>query len=252
MIRRRLAEAQLALMLLSRLPAGRMAEPPPPAGAAVWAFPLAGLAVGALAAAVLWAGLAAGLPAPLAAGLALAAQVALTGALHEDGLADLADGLWGGRDAARRLAIMRDSRIGSYGTLALILSLGLRWQALAWLAAQGAGPAAGALVVLAMTSRLAPALLLAILPPARADGLGHAARDVPRAALLAAVPIALAPAFLLPGGPAMLAAQAALVAGLAALVRRRLGGQTGDVLGAGQQLAETGGWLALCAAAAAG
>lgn len=250
MIRRRRAEAQLALMLLSRLPAGRMAGPPPPIGAAVWAFPLAGLVLGGLAAAALWAGLALGLPASLAAGLALAAQVALTGALHEDGLADLADGLWGGRDAARRLEIMRDSRIGSYGTLALILSLGLRGQALAWLVAQDAGPAAGAIIVLAMTSRLAPVLLLATLPPARRDGLGHAARDVPGTAILAATLIALAPALLLPGWLAMLAVQAALVAGLAALARRRLGGQTGDVLGAGQQLAETGGWLALCTAAA--
>lgn len=249
MIRRRLAEAQLALMLLSRLPAGHLASPPP-IGTAVWAFPLAGLVLGAMAAAVLWAALALGLPAPLAAGLTLAAQVAMTGGLHEDGLADVADGLWGGRDPARRLQIMRDSRIGSYGTLALVLSLGLRWQALAWLVAEGSGLAAAALVVLAMTSRLAPVLLLATLPPARGDGLGHAARATPTEAVLAAILITLAPALLLPGAMPMLAAQAALTAGLAALSHQRLGGQTGDVLGAGQQLAETGGWLALCAALA--
>ena len=89
--------------------------------AAAWAWPLAGMAVGLLGAAagglVLWLGVA---PAAAAA-IAIAAQIFATGALHEDGLADSADGLWGGWDKARRLAIMKDSRIGTYGVLALVL-----------------------------------------------------------------------------------------------------------------------------------
>lgn len=249
---RALAQARLALMLLTRLPAGRLPEPAPAIGASVWAFPLAGLAVGGLAALILAAALALHLPPALAAGLALAAQVALTGALHEDGLADLADGLWGGRSPERRLEIMRDSRIGSYGAVALILSLGLRWQALAVLAANPLAPLA--LIALAMTSRVAPALLLATLPPARAEGMGASATGAPIPRALAAAALALAPVLALtpalPAAPLMVLVQALLTLGLARLALARLGGQTGDVLGASQQLAEIGGALALVAALA--
>lgn len=248
MMRARVEEARLALMLLTRLPAGQLRTPVPAIGTSAWAFPLVGLVVGALAGAVLAAALAAGLPAPLAAGLALGSQVALTGALHEDGLADCADGFWGGRDLARRLEILRDSRIGTYGAAALVFSLGLRWQALALLAAQ-AGPAqaALALVVLGATSRTAPALLLAGLPPARSDGLGHGASGVTRTTAFGAAILGLLPALALPAAVLpLVAVQAALVLGLARLARSRIGGQTGDVLGAGQQLAEIGGALVLC------
>lgn len=240
------AQAQLALMLLTRLPAGRLSDPAPTIGASVWAFPLAGLAVGGLAALTLAAALAFGLPPALAAGLALVVQVASTGALHEDGLADLADGLWGGRTVERRLEIMRDSRIGSYGALALILSIGLRWQALAVIAATPFAPLA--LIALAMTSRVAPAALLATLPPARADGMGRTATGASGKAVLIGAALALLPALALPAMGAMLAVQLGLCLGLARLAKARLGGQTGDVLGASQQLAEIGGALVLAAA----
>ncbi|RIK85995.1 MAG: adenosylcobinamide-GDP ribazoletransferase, partial [Hyphomicrobiales bacterium] len=105
-----------------------------------WAAPVAGALVGLGVGAVAWLALALGLPASLAAAFALAAGIAVTGALHEDGLADTADGFGGGRDRDGKLAIMRDSRIGSYGVLALGLSLIARWAALAALAA--ASPAA--------------------------------------------------------------------------------------------------------------
>ena len=236
MIRARLAELQLAVMLLTRVPAGRMAQAPT-AAAAAWAFPLAGLLPGLAGAALL----ASGLPGPLAAGLAVAAMVALTGALHEDGLADVADGFWGGRERARRLEIMRDSRIGSYGTLALILAIGLRWQA-----AMLAGPLA--LLVAAVASRVAPVVLMAVLPPARTDGMGHAARAVGAGRLAGAALIGLGPLLWLPGGLSALAAAAAGVAALALIARRKIGGQTGDVLGAGQQLAEIALLIALAQA----
>ena len=125
-LRARATEVQLALMLLTRLPAGRI-DPAPTIAAAAWAFPLAGAVVGVLQALVLIAAIGLGLPMAMAAGLALAAGVLATGGLHEDGLADCADGFGGGRSPARKLEIMRDSRIGSYGALALILGLGLRW-----------------------------------------------------------------------------------------------------------------------------
>ncbi len=104
---------------------------------AAWAYPLVGVVVGGLGAVTGALALWLGLPAPLAAGLVLLAMIAVTGALHEDGLADTADGFWGGWDRARRLEIMKDSQIGSYGVIALILSLGLRWSALGVLIAHG-------------------------------------------------------------------------------------------------------------------
>ncbi|HEY0212287.1 MAG TPA: adenosylcobinamide-GDP ribazoletransferase [Paenirhodobacter sp.] len=232
MIRTVLAQLQLAVMLLTRLPAGRLPDPVPQIGAAAWAFPLAGLGPGLIGAGVMAAALAMGLAPGLAAGLALAAQVAVTGALHEDGLADFADGVWGGRDRAGRLAIMRDSRIGSFGAVALILATGLRWQALAVLA----DPVV--MVAVAVASRVAPVALMAWLPPARAEGLGHSARGGGLAGLGLALLFGAGAMIFLPGGTMALAVAVAAVTGLGALARARLGGQTGDVLGTGQQVAE--------------
>lgn len=236
LIRARISEVQLALMLLTRLPAGRLADPAPAIAAAGWAFPLAGLALALPAALVLWLAMAAGIGAPVAVGLALATQIVLTGGLHEDGLADLCDGFWGGRDRARRLEIMRDSRIGSYGALGLILSVGLRWSALAALAAEGRGEIA--LIVAAMASRLAPLALMTALPPARADGMGHAAASVTPARLITALILGGAGLFLFEQGVAALMLAALTTCGLGLLARRKIGGQTGDVLGAAQQIAE--------------
>ena len=252
MMRTALAQIQLAFLLLTRLPVGRLPDPAPGLNAAAWAFPLAGLAVGVGAALVFWGATALGLPLGLAALLGLCAQIALCGALHEDGLADLADGLWGGHTRERRLEIMRDSRIGSYGVLALILSLALRWQALVYLGTLDFTLALQALVAMAMLSRVAPVALLALLPAARADGLGHSAQSVPVRSLAVATLVAIAPLLLLQSIPVVtlalvLAAQSAVVLALAAIARRKLGGQTGDVLGAGQQLAEIAGYVALAA-----
>ena len=247
--RRLLAQVQLALMLLTRLPAGRLPDPAPRLAEAAWAFPLAGLAVGALGALGLMAGLAVGLPAAVAAGLAVAVQVLVTGALHEDGLADCADGIWGGREVARRLEIMRDSRIGSYGVLALVLGVGLRWQALAAVATLSPGLAGTGLIALAMSSRVASVALMAALPPARADGMGHRATGATWASVALAAGLAIGAHLGLGlGGVAPLLAQAVTTVAVAALAQRKLHGQTGDVLGAAQQLAEIGGWLALLAA----
>lgn len=247
----RLAELRAALMLLTRLPVWP-GDAPPPVSRALWAFPLAGLAVGALALLVWQGAQVLDLPPAMAAVLALATMVLATGGLHEDGLADCADGLWGGRDRARRLAIMRDSRIGTYGTLALILSLAIRG---AGIVALGAG-AGLALLLVSGASRAAPALLLATLPAARADGLGHAASTGAGAgggAGGAAVAVGIAAACLLPFGlgAALLvgAGMAGLVLGFGRIARSRIGGQTGDVLGAAQQLAEIAGWIVLAALA---
>lgn len=240
----------VALMLLTRLPLPRL----PDAwfadqGRAAWAFPLAGLAVAAPAAALAWGAQALGAGAWVAAGLCLAVQVTLSGAMHEDGLADTADGLWGGADPARRLEIMRDSRIGTYGVIALILGLGLRWGALA--ALLGAGHF-WAPVAAAMLSRGLMPSVMAALPSARRDGLarGVGAVSWPVAAL--ALGLGVGAMALVAGSaavPAVLAAALA-VAGLARQARARIGGQTGDILGAVQQLAEIAALVAMQAALA--
>lgn len=243
--RARLSELQLALMLLTRLPAGRIAVVPA-MGAAAWAFPLVGFVVGAVSAAVLLAALALGVAPTMAAGLALLAGVLATGGLHEDGLADVADGFGGGRDRARKLEIMRDSRIGSYGALALVLSLGLRWQGLTILAAHSGEAAAMALVALGAASRAGMALALAVMPAARDDGLGKAAAGVD--ALRAGCALAIGMGALLAiGAPVAILAMAVagLALGLQAL--RQIGGQSGDLLGALQQVSEIAGWLVLSA-----
>lgn len=244
----RLDEARLALVLLSRLPAGRIARAPA-LGATVWAWPLVGAVVGLAQGLALAASLGAGLPAAVAALLAVVAGLALTGGLHEDGLADLTDGLSGGASPARRLEIMRDSRIGSHGATSLIMALGLRT---ACFAALAGGPAVALPVAAAMLSRAAMAGLLAALPQARRDGLGASAArgsNLRRAAAAAALALTAAVALLGPGalGPALAAALAVGATGMLAL--RRLGGITGDVLGAAQVVAELAALIAWLAAA---
>lgn len=243
----RLAEARLALVLLTRLPVGRIARAPA-LGATAWAWPLAGAAVGLGQGAVLAVALAADLPASVAALLAVTAGLVLTGGLHEDGLADLTDGLGGGDTPARRLEIMRDSRIGSHGAAALILALALR---AAGFAALTGGAAVALPVAAAMLSRATLPALLVALPQARRDGLGAAARpgSSGRATAVGAA-IALLAALLLLGPLGLAAALAAAAAATltGALARRRLGGITGDVLGAAQVVAELAAlvaWLAL-------
>jgi adenosylcobinamide-GDP ribazoletransferase len=217
-----------------------------------WAAPVAGVAVGLAGALVLALTSLIGLPALLRAGLATAALVAATGALHEDGLADVADGFGGGTTRAMKLDIMRDSRIGAYGALALTLALILRVGALAAALNGGFSRASLSLIVVAALSRAAALTPLALLNPARADGAGAAAGRLDPAALAAAWGSALVIALVL--GLASIGLGHALVAALAsgaaawamvALARRAIGGQTGDVAGAAQQLAEIAAWCGL-------
>ena len=245
-MRQVLAQAQVALMLLTRLPAGRL-ETAPPMARSVWAWPLVGALVGGIAALVYGAASLV-LPPVACALLAMAAAVLATGGLHEDGLADCADGFGGGTTRARKLEILRDSRIGSYGVLALGLVLALRATALAHLPP---AQAMTALVAMGAASRALLPLWLRLLPPARADGLGRAAMGPTRGGVLVAGLLGLA-ALLLLGPVAALVTGAAMLAASAAfagLALRQIGGQTGDVLGAQQQVADLAGLLALLALA---
>ncbi|WP_210527886.1 adenosylcobinamide-GDP ribazoletransferase [Rubellimicrobium arenae] len=234
-----------AFLLLTRIPAP---WPATPRGArAGWAWPIAGACVGLVAASVATVALLAGLSPGVAAALALATQAMATGGLHEDGLADSADGLWGGGTPDRRLAIMSDSRIGSYGALALMLGILIRWSALSGLLA--GGHAWGPLVAVGALSRWPMLAVLWALPPARDGGLSRLVGRPGTPTLVLAGLVALGLALAGAGTSAFLAAAAVLA--LAALwwrlVEARLGGQTGDTCGAAQQLTEMAALLALAA-----
>ncbi len=234
------ADVKVALSFSTRLPLSPgSATAGPDLARALWALPIAGAAVGVFGAAAYWLAARLGLPPLVAATLGVAATIAATGCLHEDGLADVADGFGGGATRERKLEIMRDSRIGTYGVCALALSVLLR---------------AGALASLMEPTRVAYALLAAhigaraILPafmwfvaPARRDGLSAdtgrpAAASVVVATVLGAVSVGVAL------GPASGLIAVVLVLIAAAVVARvslrQIDGQTGDVLGALEQVAE--------------
>jgi adenosylcobinamide-GDP ribazoletransferase len=230
-----------ALAFLTRLPVPRsLAQPGATLATGFRALPVVGAVIGLGSGLVYWGALAARLPSPAAAMLALGAAAILTGCLHEDGLADCADALGAGRDRTLALTIMRDSRIGSFGVLALIFVIGLKASALASLSGlQGVA----ALVAAHAGARGLIGLLAFSFPPARADGLGAALGRVDDKIAAQALLLGLLLPILV-AGP--VAALPALLAGAIAvlLVRqqadRRIGGHTGDVFGAAEQLAEAG------------
>lgn len=225
----------MALLLLTRIPVPFRV---PDRGArSAWAWPLAGLAAGGFAAGAGWIGAAAGLPDAILGGVILTILVVVTGALHEDGLADVADGFWGGFDRDRRLEIMRDSRIGSYGVIALALSLGLRWTALAALVAAGGW---AQMVAASMLSRVPMAAAMQGLAQARPDGLSHRVGRPGWVRVLLGAVVAFLPGLWLAGPAVCVAAGAVAVVavGIALVARDKIGGQTGDVLGAMQQVSE--------------
>ncbi|GLR84388.1 adenosylcobinamide-GDP ribazoletransferase [Bradyrhizobium iriomotense] len=233
-------DLRIGLSLATILPLG----PSTPVGdgdiaRAGWTLPVAGLLVGLLGAAVYALAFVLGVTPGPAALLALASTIIVTGALHEDGLADAADGLGGGT-RARKLEIMRDSRIGSFGVCALIISLTLRWSAVAAIAAPRS--VLIALLLAHVAARAGLPLFMALVPPARTDGLSAGAgRPAGANAAIALGLGALALAIGFGPGKAILAVILLAFIGLLTtwLAIRQLGGQTGDILGAYEQVAET-------------
>lgn len=222
-------------------------------------FPLVGILVGIFGAAVLWSA-AALWPLPLAVMLSMAATAWLTGGFHEDGLADTCDGLGGAVGREKALEIMKDSRLGTYGALGLVFVLGLKACALWALASESVALAAVALVLAHGVSRAGAVTVLALLPyggdPGHAKALPMTRRG---GASLAAAAFAWTAAFAVAAWLAMpdglgagrlafaLGCTASTVLGCAAWLRSRLGGHTGDALGAVQQLGELAVYLALAA-----
>jgi adenosylcobinamide-GDP ribazoletransferase len=235
-----ITDLAVAIAFFTRLP---LRPAGPVDGAAVarasWCAPLVGALIGALAGLAYWAAWRLNLPPFVCAALAVGAGMLLTGGLHEDGLADTADGL-GGETRERALDIMRDGRIGAYGTCALVICLALRIGALADL--PRAALVAWALVGAHAAARTVLPAFMRLVPPARADGLsasaGAPSRE--RAAVAAAIGIALL--WMALGFRNALIALVLMLIGalvIAWLARRKFGGQTGDVLGAVEQVSET-------------
>lgn len=243
-------DVKAALGMLTRLPVPHDADSAElDLARATRAYPIAGALIGIAGAAAYLVCDGLGLP-PLASGLlAVGATALLTGAFHEDGLGDTADGFAGAVERQGKLDIMRDPRIGAFGTLALVLSVGLRAAALAAIAEPGA--VAGALIAAHALARASLPVVMLQIPAARTDGLaagigrpepGHAGAAIVLAALIAFFALGL--------GTGLLALlMGALAAGaLALLARAQIGGYTGDVLGAIEQAVEV---VVLLTAAAA-
>lgn len=236
----RIGDLGVALGLLSRwpVPAGTEADPERAPALAAWAFPLVGLWIGIAAAILAWVSGLFGAPDPLVAGLALAALIAQTGGLHEDGLADCADGFWGASTREDRLRIMKDSRTGAFGALALALTTVVRFALLVELARVGG--MAAALCTAAALSRVPMALGMAWLDNARGHGLSASVGKPPRQTAMLAIAVGVAVAFVT-GGFAVVPSAIWLAAAATAVLliaRAKIGGQTGDVLGAVQVVGE--------------
>ncbi len=242
---------RLAFQMLTRVPAARgVAYTPLLDAASVRYYPLIGIFVGLAGAAAFAAGHGV-FGAPVAGVIAIAAIALLTGALHEDGLADTADGIGGGRSAERALEIMRDSRIGVYGVLTLVLAIAAKILVLATLPLW-----TGCAILIAAhgLSRWSIVLVIATAPYVRASGTASpVASAVSPASHLVAGITALACVALVALAATPVAAAGAL-AGLAcghiairAAYQRKIGGYTGDCLGATQQASELGAYLGLLA-----
>jgi adenosylcobinamide-GDP ribazoletransferase len=250
-----LADFWLCLSFYTRLPVPAKAPQSVARFArAVRVLPLAGAVPGAFAAFVLSGAGSIGLHPLLAAPLAVCCLIILSGALHEDGLADCADGFFGGPTPERRLEIMRDSRVGTFGALALALSLYIRAVSLTLVAGESLAVTSAVLVAAAALSRTAALFPLMVLPPARQSGAGFAAGKPEPAALATAgcLAVVLGMAPVLAGAEPVRAIAAITMATAAAysmvpLARKLIGGQTGDVAGAAQQLSEIAYYLTFAA-----
>lgn len=234
-----ITELGTGLAFLTRFPARGAAGGDASLARAAWTFPIIGTLVGAVGALAYWFAAMVGLHPFVAATLAVAATMLATGALHEDGLADTADGFGAGGSRERKLEIMRDSRIGTYGVAALALCILLKVGALASLVAPAL--VMPALIAPHAAARATLPAFMRMVPPARTDGLAADAGLPSLASAAIAAALGAAVLLLCLGPIAALAAILLLVAAAACmawLAKRQIGGQTGDVLGALEQAGE--------------
>jgi adenosylcobinamide-GDP ribazoletransferase len=234
-----IADLRIGISLCTRLPVGSIASlNDGEVARASWAFPVAGILVGLAGALAYWLAIRLNVAPIPAAALALAATMALTGAMHEDGLADSFDGM-GGKTREQKLEIMRDSRLGTFGALALVVTLLLRWSTLADIAEPRY--VALALICANASARAGMTAFMHLVPLARSDGLSSDAGRPPGQCVAAALAIGI---FCLLFGFGAKGAMISLLllapAGIitARIAIRQIGGQTGDVLGAFEQVGE--------------
>lgn len=231
-------DIRLGLVFFTRLPLPHFEVKDRSLADAIWTAPLVGLVVAVIAWLAYAVAALLGLAPSLAAALALASGMLVTGALHEDGLSDTSDGFGGGRTRERKLEIMRDSRIGTYGACALALSILARWSAIADLASPG--HVLVGLVVAHIASRALIPAFMQMLPQARIDGLSAGVGTLSDNVVLTALAIG-AVALLLLGLKGAVVAALCLVLLFVAfrkLCLAQIGGQSGDTIGALEQLAE--------------
>jgi adenosylcobinamide-GDP ribazoletransferase len=229
------ADAAACLGFFTRLPAGRFGLPEVDFASAMWAAPIAGAVVGVCAGAAFAVGRWLTLPPSLAAVATLAVVLVVTGSLHEDGVADVADAFGGGHTRERKLEILKDSRNGTFAVVALVMTLLARWAAMATLG--GSSFALLSLIAVHAASRALIPGFMNLVAPARPTGLAASIGKVPGNVALAAaglgvlalVPLGLATAF------TALICLLVLFIGLKWLTENQIGGQTGDVLGTLQQ-----------------
>lgn len=232
------ADIAACLGFFTRLPAGRFGLPEVDFARALWAAPVAGAVVGLLAGAGFGVADWLSLPASLCAVVALGAALVVTGSLHEDGVADVADGFGGGNTRERKLEIMKDSRNGTFGVVALVMTLIARFAAVAAIGA--AGPAFVALIAAHAASRALIPAFMATVRPAKPGGLSAGIGTVPGNVALAALGLGALALLSLGFWTAVTAllGLAVVFFGMKRLTERQIGGQTGDVLGALQQAGE--------------
>lgn len=225
----------VAFQFLTRLPVPQIPVVDGDLRRATAAFPLVGLVVGALVAGVRIA-TEPFLGVTPATVLAVAAGIAVTGAFHEDGLADTFDGLWGGWTPERRVEIMRDSRVGTYGASALLLAILMQ---VALLASLSRGVFVAAIVAAHVLGRASVLVAVRWLPPYHDGGSGaQVAEPVGAVGSFVAATVAVGTTVAVFGvwTPVPIVAGILVLAALRRATRRRIGGLTGDILGAGQQL----------------
>ncbi|MBB6464648.1 adenosylcobinamide-GDP ribazoletransferase [Aminobacter lissarensis] len=231
-------DLRIGLVFFTRLPLPHFEVKGRSLADAIWTAPLIGLVVALLAWLAYAVATLLGLAPSLAAALTLTAGMLVSGCLHEDGLSDTADGFGGGRTRERKLEIMRDSRIGTYGACALALSILARWGAIDALATPG--HVFVGLVVAHAASRALIPIFMQMLPQARLDGLSVGVGTLSDSVVLTALAIGALALLLLGLKGAVVAAicLALLFVAFRKLCLAQIGGQSGDTIGAIQQLAE--------------
>ncbi|WP_025899659.1 adenosylcobinamide-GDP ribazoletransferase [Sneathiella glossodoripedis] len=239
----------IALVFLTRLPVRLNIQfSMKNVGLASRVFALIGIIVGGLSAGVYWLAFNVGIPPVLGAMLAVSAQIILTGALHEDAIGDVADGFGGGVDKDKKLEIMRDSRVGTYAVVTLILIIGIKVSAIA--SYPGTWFTFGILLSAATCSRGLMGAAMYFMPAARADGLGASAGRPPVSAALTSLAFAIIIPVILLGPYAGSIAVFSAIAGalfIGFIAYRQIGGQTGDVLGSIQQISECAFFISMAA-----